>query len=80
MAKVITTGSVYTEDQAVAWLVEHGASTSDCDGMTMITLPDDAQIGRGPHDGEHTVGFDGAEHYVEVELDVDAAETVLRLK
>jgi len=79
---VIATSSVYTDDAALDWLKGYGATTEYAAGITLVTLPEQAQVDKGAFAWQYTIGFitqeDSDETYVEVELSIDANETVLR--
>ncbi len=85
MGKAIVTGCVSTEDQAVEWLKAQGATVNGCQAVTVIVLPERAMVNEDGYHWRYTITFYGPdgnslETYVEVELNVDAYETVLRLK
>ena len=84
---IIATGSASTEDQAKNWLVAHGAHITSGGVVDLIELPNDGRLEvlRSAHDWQYCiVAYDAVGNdepqYVEVEHDIDATETILRLK
>jgi hypothetical protein len=85
MKKQVTLAAGDYTDEALAFLLAHGAKVESCLGLTVISLPETANVERGAHGWDYTIGWndeegDPEEEYIEVELYVDAYETVLRLK
>ena len=84
MRKAIATGNASTNAQAIAWLRAHGAEIESCHAITLIILPEHALL-ENRAGWLYTIEFydpDGnrEDQYVEIELNVDAYETVLTLK
>lgn len=81
--KVIATGSVYTEDEAIKWLKEHGAKVVETElAVTLIELPANAKLERNNNNyWEWYIEFndDPTESYVSVALHADAYDTELKL-
>lgn len=84
MDKIIVTGSPETEDQAIEWLRQRGAEVSQCQGVTIIALPEDAILEKLAFHWQYALTFgcqerNEAPNYVVVDLDVDARKTILKL-
>ncbi len=84
MARIIATGGTSkTADEAIEFLKEKGAKVDSALGITVIELPDSAELeGRG---WEHTISFYDSEgnyenKYVVIELDIDVSWTILNLR
>lgn len=80
MARVIATGDYRREtEMAVNWLKEHGSTVEDCNGISMITLAPNLDMGKGGHSWQYLISDDNSDtnEHVEVQLDVDVNETML---
>jgi hypothetical protein len=84
MAKQVTIATGDIDIEALAFLHGHGAKSENSLGLTIIALPETAQVERGAYHWQYTIGWydeDGnlEEQYCEVELYVDAYETHVKL-
>lgn len=84
MARIIATGGTSkTADEAIEFLKEKGAKVDSALGITVIELPDSAELEGRNH--EHTISFYDEEgnyedKYVAIDADVDASWTILHLR
>jgi hypothetical protein len=84
MAKQVTIVAGDVSDQAVQWLKAHGAQIEGF-GLLTITLPEEAQVHKGSRGWDYTIAFYNDEgndeaSWIEIEMYIDAYETVLSLK
>ena len=83
MGQIIVTGSPRTENAALIWLQERGATVEDSDGLKIVDLPLNAEITGSC--GEYAISISTNDEdeedtsYVKVDLSVDASETILKL-
>ena len=84
MAHEVTIVAGNVSDEAVEWLKAHGAKVEGV-GLLTITLPAKAEVQKGRYGWDYAIAFYDAvgndeESYLDIELDIDAYETRLRLK
>jgi hypothetical protein len=84
MKKQVTIVAGNVSDEARQWLEQHGAKIEGF-GLLIITLPEQAQVQKGSYGWDYAIAFYNAEgndeeSWIDIELDIDAYETRLRLK
>ncbi len=84
MAKQITIVAGDVNDETIIWLKAHGAQVKGF-GLVTITLPEKALVHRGNRGWDYSVDFYNHEgnsesSWLEVELNLDAYETSLRVQ
>jgi hypothetical protein len=85
MASTVVIAAGHVTDEAQVFLKAHGATLEYALGLEVIQLPVTAMVEKQAHDWHHTIAFYGPDgeyedSYCDIELDVNAYETVIVLK